>query len=334
MSALLTSDLHLSQRPRDEYRFDLFPWLVKQAKKHGCTNIFILGDLTDEKDRHTSIFVHKVIDSIKLLVDSGLKVGLLKGNHDYLAEAYPFFAFLELLSQSVRYYVWPTLDVSSYKEPVLWLPFARDGSVLPSGDTSELRSCKYVFLHQTVTGARASNGQVMDGVDPQLFSSWSPKLYSGDIHVPQIVGDIEYVGSPYHVHFGDEYKPRVILLNDKSATDLHFPTIKKQVIRMRDLEDLPLLEGFKDGDQVKVVMTLQRKDLPDWETYRAAVINACKKAGVDLCGVELDVANSSERNLVETIAPVSTPEDIFAEFCKREKVTGRTKKVGKELLDG
>jgi len=44
MSILITSDLHLTDRDRDEYRWGLFPWIAEQIDKHEVSTLLFLGD--------------------------------------------------------------------------------------------------------------------------------------------------------------------------------------------------------------------------------------------------------------------------------------------------
>src|SRR5277367_5080261 len=96
MSVLITSDIHLTDNPRDKYRWNLLPWLGEQAKKYQVDKIFILGDLTDSKDRHSASLVNAFVTSIIKLA-SECPVILLKGNHDYIDENTPFFMFTNSL---------------------------------------------------------------------------------------------------------------------------------------------------------------------------------------------------------------------------------------------
>src|SRR5882724_7118261 len=91
MKWLLTSDLHLSDKPRDAYRFGLFPWLAKQQKAHNVDAIFILGDLTENKDRHSAKLVNQTIESLLTLRPP---VYILRGNHDGIDPGSPFFKFV------------------------------------------------------------------------------------------------------------------------------------------------------------------------------------------------------------------------------------------------
>ena len=94
---LITTDLHLTDRSDEAYRWDIFPFLKKQATKHKTQHIFILGDLTDFKDNHSARLVNRIVEEVVGLTDYG-GVTILKGNHDYVDPKTPFFMFLDGMS--------------------------------------------------------------------------------------------------------------------------------------------------------------------------------------------------------------------------------------------
>ena len=67
MRRLLTADWHLTDKPLDEYRWDFIPWLGKQLKDKKIDVLYILGDLTEKKDKHNAIFLNRILCSINFL---------------------------------------------------------------------------------------------------------------------------------------------------------------------------------------------------------------------------------------------------------------------------
>src|SRR3954470_7797877 len=215
LPALLTADLHFVAEPACEYRWSLFPWLHRTCKEERVKTLCILGDLVDRKDNHPAVLVNRLADAIEWLhADTGVEIVIMAGNHDWLKEGEQFFKFLRHI-KGVSYVTEPWEHPDTKGPLAMFLPFARD----PSEEWKDLTSLdlyQYVFMHQTISGSIASNGQRMSGETlPYIFDGVG-KIYSGDIHVPQVVrsvvADVEYVGSPYHVHFGDNFTPRVVLL--------------------------------------------------------------------------------------------------------------------------
>ncbi len=335
LPALICSDLHLTANPRDAYRWGLFPWLCEQIDKHKVQTVLILGDLTDAKDYHVSTLVNQVVESILLLRDrhSVKDVVILKGNHDYLKDGHAFFDFLSSFD-GVSFISEPTGEIGP-EMSVLYLPHTKT----PDKDWQKCNFSHYdyVFMHQTVKGAIASNGQKMDG-EFEGSRSGLPviQIYSGDIHVPQDVGNVRYVGSPYPVHFGDHFDARCLLVDeDCSEVSLHFPTIQKMsvTLTMDDLADFGRSAASWDpGDQLKVKVELDAASKHQWDRIRKDIISTCKKAKVSLHGLSM-VVKKGRRLVVQPGKTLEkTPQDIVTRFVKDEDLGGDILDTGLEIL--
>lgn len=328
LPAILCSDLHLTANPRDAYRWDLFPWLVKQAAKNNARTVAILGDLTDAKDYHSSQLVNMVACNIKVLASNGVQVLILKGNHDYLQTGHAFFEFLSLLPNVT--FINTPLDTSSEGEACMWLPHSKQ----PAKDWHgmDLSHYRHVFMHQTVSGSIASNGQAMPGESlPDILAN-AGKVWSGDIHVPQVIGGVEYVGSPYHVHFGDSFKPRCIVLEeDGSARDIRFRTLSRRTV---DIEGPKDIEGLNlaSGDQVKVRVHLKRHQVHEWQAIRRDVNNRLTILLVEVCGIELVAPKPRVRAGLVNTPHSSNPEDVVLRYVEQQELGGDMLNVGLDLL--
>jgi hypothetical protein len=193
----------------------------------------------------------------------------------------------------------------------------------------------YLFMHQTVKGSIASNGQEMDGEElPPLNAG---KVYSGDIHVPQVIGSVEYVGSPYHVHFGDNFRPRCILLDSRNrAVDLFYEGISRVTLRIRSLKELHGVDWLKPGDQVKLVVTLAEAEKADWRRIKADAVKQLGRFKVELEDVQLVIDRSErQRHRVgggnASSSRQSDPDAILA-YVEREGLGGEAYDVGLELI--
>ena len=104
---LLATDLHLTHRPEDEYRWGLFDWIIEKYGGSSVEHIIFLGDLTEKKNNHPEELVNRLIESVERLSDTFDGVTFLKGNHGYDADAFrPYFRFLKLL-KNVHYFIDP-----------------------------------------------------------------------------------------------------------------------------------------------------------------------------------------------------------------------------------
>jgi hypothetical protein len=284
--------------------------------------LLFLGDLTDAKDYHSSSLVNGVVAGIQRLRTLVPSIRILMGNHDYLRRDHAYFAFLSAIP-GVRFITrpWDDMGETSDGPACMFLPHTRT----PSKDWATLdleTHFTYVFMHQTVGGSVASNGMKME--DEGVPEIKGPKVYSGDIHVPQVIKGVEYVGSPYHVHFGDDFKPRCLLLDKRNRpVDLStvgvFPRrVKVKVETLRQLKQLK--DKLERGDHVKLHITLDAADAHDWARIKREAMSWLDGVGAEVHGIGLEVRASAA-----SIADLSAPkpkwfsdDEVVEQFVRAE----------------
>lgn len=329
LPAVIVSDLHLTEKPEDEYRWGLFPWLAGELKAERAETLLILGDLTDAKDYHPAQLVNRVVRAVESLRSHVPRIVILRGNHDSLKDGHMFFEFLAALP-GVEVIARPTED-DERTHLTYFMPYSRQ----PAADWAgfDFSHYDYLFLHQTVAGAVASNGQRMDGdVLPPLNAG---KVYSGDIHVPQRIGPVEYVGSPYHVHFGDRFKPRAVAIErDGKAFDLHYPTISRVTIDVRGVSELRRIK-LEEADQVKLRVHLSEAEKHGWLAIRDEARAICDAARVDLRGLELVVDRSSRQRAKPGDRPVQDfdPARALYRYVEADALGGELLDIGLECIE-
>lgn len=337
MPALITTDLHLDDDPINEYRFDLFPWLAERAEAHKASHVFILGDLTTAKDRHSAKLVNRIAREIATLAKV-TRVMLLRGNHDAIDPKEPFFRFLRQMP-NVDYFRKatlrgvPDLGKNGTAYDCWFLPHSRH----PQKDFGDLdlNLADFVFMHQTVDGAASENGMALSGVPRGMFKA--PRMvFSGDVHVPQQVGNVTYVGSPYHVHFGDNFKPQVLLLERLGVTHaLRFPAPSKVHLRVAGLKQLRSNSDAASGDHVKVTITLPRQDFDQWREIRQAIMELMEKRKWVNCGLRVEQPKSEmTKEAIARRSECRSPSRVVADFCKAEKLDEVYSRVGQWIVSG
>ena len=340
LPALLFSDPHFTVNPKDEYRWKLWSWLRQKIDEESIKTLICLGDLTDAKDYHSSTLVNRLVHEIVTTAGSVERFHILMGNHDYLREGEAFFSFLNHLDH-VRFITqrWDDALDDAKGPPCIFLPHTKT----PAKDWEELdcSQFEYVFMHQTIKGAVASNGMKMEGEQIPDLSAWST-VYSGDIHVPQKIRGLEYIGSPYHVHFGDNFKPRCILIDQQGKSrDLRFPSLQRLVLNLEwkaDGLDHRAVLATKPGDQVKVRVRLDRADLASWPRVKREAARLLQQAEVEIMGLELVIAGSEARKAASMeghkgVGFLSDP-DVVSRFCEAEDLGGDVLDLGLKIIDG
>jgi len=345
MKILLASDLHLTDKPADEYRWGLFPFLRELCEREKVARVFILGDITDSKDRHSSRLVNRVADELLMLADavpnhdSDNAVTCLMGNHDFIHNGDPFFGFLSHIPRVV-FYREPSYQDMMEGWGVGIVPFQREGedlldAVRQVGALAERHDL--LLMHQTIRGSQLSNGTtITEGTEHddlrEEFARWG-KVYSGDIHVPQKVGLLEYIGAPYQIKFGDEYRGRVVLydLETGHASDEHLKCMRKWTLDVASVAQLrDRLRDVSDGDMVRVRLAISRKDMPKSPEMRSECVALVKDSGAHISSLSVH-ADEVESADVPAPSHLST-RALFAAFCEARAVPKKFVRYAENLI--
>lgn len=327
---LLITDLHLTSKPDDEYRWGLFAWLEDVLRDNKIKEVFILGDITDAKDRHPSALVNRLVGNLSYIATLA-KVRIIKGNHDYTDINNPFMEFVNNIPNIEFYTTWNGVDINGSK--VLFLPHAKNYGA--EWAVIEFDDYDFIFIHQTIKGAVSSNGFELDeGINKNYFGQ-RPKVFAGDIHVPQDIGGITYVGAPYPIRYGDSFKGRSIILDLVSGrrSDLFFPTIKKDVLNIKCPSEIDAYD-YSEGDRVKIRLSIKRADFCKWDKLRKECLDKLKNRGIYCGGIEMRELKRVPLNTTETVRSMHSvrAEDIFDVFGSKENIDNDTMQIGKDLL--
>lgn len=284
----MTGDIHLTDSPRDAYRWRVFENLARAAESEKAAAIAILGDVFDRKDGHKSALVNRCVDEVAALADRW-PVHILTGNHDYIDPAQPFLRFLDRVP-NVRWYVGKPQRVEIAGVPVFVIPHTHSATE-DFADIEVPEDVELVMMHQTVCGADVGGWTMDHGLDPEAVAPTIGRtIVSGDVHVPQSVGPITYIGAPHPINFGDEWACRFLVYKSTGRLRLKavpVPSIRKRVVVLDGSSD-ELPTDLREGDQIKVQVALRREEFGEFDAIRASVAEECAARGVDLRGTQID----------------------------------------------
>jgi len=336
MTTLVITDLHLTDKPKDAYRFGIFDFAVEQIEKHNCSLCILLGDVTDQKDKHSSNLVNRIIDGLHK-VAARVRVIVLMGNHDYHADpTNPFFKFLNRM-KNIDFITEPTV---LYHDPAMFfVPHTRNedewNALKPD------RPVGIAFIHQTVTGAISESGRRLDGFSLKPLKRLKCPVFSGDVHSPHTVGPVTYIGPPYHIRFGDDFVPRCLVLDEKTGKtkDIHFDCPRKWSLTISNPDELLADKRLRPGDQVKIKLEISREEVVEWPVFKDRIVRLLKQLELESFGVELSVDKQTPMSKEERIDALSskrvhqTPREILGSYAKREQLPRAIRKAGLRILE-
>jgi len=329
---LLTTDWHLTDSPQDEYRWAIFDRVAEELRARPTDTLFFLGDLADKKDKHSSVLVNRMTSCWAKLLESfpDLSVYALMGNHDMPLHGPPFWAFLEQMGIGV------ITSPAEITPELIALPYTEN----PRETWKSLRLSQYkaAFIHQTVSGAVVESGVTMQNDRMVLFPR-GLKVYSGDIHVPQVVGVVTYVGAPHPIDFNDSYACRMLRLapDFTIAGEIRVNSIKKVVLEASSIEELDAYsedEWLREGDQVRIKLHLDLASIDEWPALQERAAAWARGQKVALASVEItttEVRGSTGGDRQEAAA--TSPKETLRLFAEAENIQGDLYEYGDRLLN-
>lgn len=353
MSVLVTADLHLDASPDASYRWQVFNKIRDLHKELDFDTLLIAGDLVDKKDHHGSQFVNTVVDElVGLHEELGIKIIIMAGNHDYIDNSVPFFRFLRYIP-GIEYAHRP---VYLRNHKLILIPHSRtiEEDLKSHKVQDALNKDAYaVITHVTMNQSLVANGRRLPGLPIELFESLPVKLViSGDIHIPQRIGKkFHYVGSPHHVNFGDEFPPRMILLEPSRRAWFNIELTdavqkhKFDVVNAEMARELLQSKFIKTGDQVLVRCCVPKRVKDSKESalsISANIQQIPKELGLKLSRyvvqlVTSQVVENAKQYVKNTEkkeqAINKTTAEVVKDFAKKEALEDEVIHAGIKLSD-
>lgn len=339
MVALVTADWHLTSNPKDVYRH----WwvageLLELVKKHRPRQLIVLGDLTDQKDCHSAELVNDIVAYLAKLADE-CELYILRGNHDCLNPLMPFFGFVKHIP-NIKWITEPDVFHLEGLGDCAFLPHTRDYKkdfkVLNLAPYKRNPERGWIFCHNTFQGANGGHS-LLEGIPTDALPDTG--VISGDVHVPQKLDQITYVGAPYTVTFGDNYVPRVLMIGLDQKNRRQMQSIKctgprKLTIDFayKDGDLFPDLE-IEAGDMCKVRVTLKANHYAKWNEIKAAVKAWIEGFGAHARGINAVKSDKAIKLARPNQTSLATDKEYVGYYAKRNKLSTDMLKTGMWLME-
>lgn len=311
------------------YRWQIFPVLKEKALKHNVGTIFILGDCVDRKDRHSSRFVNRVVDEFEQLRESfSGEIYILGGNHDKPVNGPYFWKFLNRLG---IYYIDEPTDLILDEKKIWLLPFAK--SPIDEWKGLELEDADVIMIHQTVDGAMVERNRILTG-PPLPILPRNIQVFSGDIHRPQTVNRVTYIGTPYPTRFSENWPNRIIVVeNDDYTNYLEIPVkiINREIIDISSTSELKNINP-NIGDQVKIRYKLTGANISEWPKEQESIRNWAITCGVTLVSIEPIFDDVVKTTNDGKSLEITKPDELIKLFSEQEKLSESVTDFGLSLI--
>lgn len=206
MKVALLADLHIGVKSDDlvfyesQYRF-YKDQLVPELKDKGINDIWILGDVFDQRKAITPVTITRVIDIFKNIL-SGFNIRIIVGNHDMFYNTDLDVNSLKILSllPNITVYEKPYVDNIDGKS-ILFQPWIVDYS-----KEDVIRGkYDYCFAHMDIIGFDTGGGRPSEaGMKAAYMLDHAKVTYTGHYHTMvtrryEHNQEITYLGAPYQL---------------------------------------------------------------------------------------------------------------------------------------
>ena len=328
MNYLLFTDPHLVDNPIDEYRWGMFNELTRIALQFKVSKIFCLGDLSDRKDRHSAVLVNRLVSTFsKLRSETGSEVKIISGNHEQPVTGPYFWEFLT--KTGIEYITKPKSEDGIY-----FFPFSKN-PVEDWKDFSFISRVKAALMHQTGQGVRVEGDRLLAANNLPDFNG--VPVFSGDVHRPQEVEGIFYIGTPYPIKFSETWDNRVVVIQNDDFTrpiSVWLHSIKRAIIDITSSKELNKLP-YKKGDQIKIRYTLSGKQLSSWHEEEETIKKWASNKEIFLASLEPKFTGDgvqASTNVEKLAFELMSPDEVIKKFAADEKLSEDILEVGKTLL--
>lgn len=195
---ILTADLHIQDGLYCQVGLDYLDYLSEFALSNGINKIAFLGDLLDKSSRIKNDMFVPLFKKIDQMKETGLEMWFIFGNHD-ITSTVTNSSILEVfekyghLVNSIQ-----TYELGNYT--INMSPFTKDPALVPTVNAD------YLFTHLNIMGFDLGGGRIA-GEEQQafpvsMFSNYK-MVFTGHYHKRQCIGNVQYIGAPYQLNFGD-----------------------------------------------------------------------------------------------------------------------------------
>lgn len=344
MKVLLFSDIHISQHKKSVDRlYDclrVLEWVFETAKARSITNIIFGGDLFQDRQKIDVITYHLAFDIFAKHCDDSFKLWLLLGNHDLWYHDKWDISSVQPLSAlpGVTVINKPSsVDIDGYK--IDFMPYTKNPiehlNLLKQNKNEVLighLSCdgaQLNTLHNVRSDVIIEHDGEMTTINADLFKEWK-QVWLGHYHGWQkIPPNIEYIGSPLQLSFGEAFQHKYIIVYDLNTGDKEYikNTFSPQhfIIPEKDISKYDLKNNFiivEVDDEVETSLIELKKEISKANPSTLSIVPLPKKNAQQVVKDAKAVLLQEDKMLEEYINQVDIGKldkqlllDIGTEIC-------------------
>lgn len=241
-----------------------FPYL----DEHKIDTVVHLGDIVDRRKFINYVSLNRMKqDFIDPMRERDIDFHVIVGNHDI---SYRNSNHINAMDQLFTQDSFPTIydnprDMFIKGHNVLMVPWVNSQNLEETLDAIEMTSAKMAFGHLEIQGADWGNGvKSQHGSPAEMFKRFD-KVLTGHFHGRSEMGNITYIGNPYHMYWGDYGSKRGFVIMDLDTQDMEYINNPYSIFHKiyyndenKTLDDIDeLCDNIHEGVYVKVIVEMK-----------------------------------------------------------------------------
>lgn len=307
------------------YKDIFFP----ELKKRGIKTIIHLGDIVDRRKYINFMTLNALRKHfIEIAGEMGIEIHAIVGNHDIpLRETNSINALDETFQRYDFVHTYSNPEEVLFDDlKILMMPWISNTSLKRDMEIINKTDAQVLFGHLEIKGFEMYKGLPShDGFDPTIFDKFDV-VASGHFHKKSTRGNINYLGAPYQMTWGDYNCPRGFHVFDTDTREFEYiqnPYKMFHKVIYDDTGSVPKNMSHLKGTFVKVIV--KKKTQPVlFETWIVDVYNE-QPLEVTIIEDQHNIEVLSDEDVLESVEDTPT---ILTKY-----VYGLETSVDKKKLD-
>lgn len=210
--------LHQSSNVWHDISYSYALWLKQKLIENNIKDLFILGDVVDNRNEVSVTTLHVLYKFFKILED--FNIVIITGNHDCYYSKRSDVHSLGTLND------WPNitvidkpLTINQFNKTMTFCPWNTQSIDIPKSDI--------LFGHFEINTFKMNSRHVCEhGINSDLLLEKAPLTMTGHFHATEERtyknGKIIYVGSPYEQNWGEAGDPKGFYILDIQDNNINF----------------------------------------------------------------------------------------------------------------
>jgi DNA repair exonuclease SbcCD nuclease subunit len=340
--SLITGDLHIhphrNELRRIEDGLDCLNWIYQTAEGTSCLRVIFAGDFLHHRFSLSVYAYAKACNIVNNYAEKGIETFFVLGNHDmYFEDRWDIHSLVPIREWATVIDKPTTLEFEGV--PVDFLPYTPK----PSQYLEQFKPKSSVLIsHLAVAEAFLhskydilsveDDSKEKEVISPAAFKGWK-KVWLGHYHYGQRLDNIEYIGSPMQLTFGEADQVKHIAIFDHETLETKY-VVNHISPKFLILEDVDKIKA-KDVENAYVEIRTAEKIHAKFDMRRK--LSQLGAREIEFVSPQTNVEQTTKA-LTEISAFVGNRDKLVDEFVELAEVPAhlnrdRLKKIGKSILN-